>query len=63
MKTSITVSDRKEGDAIRTGLEDPAVRAFIVIMGALLTLPSDRARRRVLVYVKDRIEEEQTNNE
>jgi hypothetical protein len=57
MKATIEVSDRKEADAIRAGLEDPAVRAFVVIMGALLTLPSERARKRVLQYVLDYFDE------
>lgn len=53
MKASIEVENRNEADAIRTGLEDPATRAFVVVMGALATLPSDRARKRVLQYVTD----------
>jgi hypothetical protein len=53
MKATIEVKDRKEADAIRDGLEDPAVRAFVVIMGALAALPSDRARTRVMTYVTD----------
>lgn len=57
MKANIEVSDRKEADAIRTGLDDPAVRAFVVVMGILLPL-SERARRRVLTYVTDRLDEQ-----
>ena len=48
MKANIDVTNRREADDIRAGLEDPAVRAFVMIMGALSRLPSDRARRRVL---------------
>jgi hypothetical protein len=59
MKTSIPVADRKEADAIRRGLEDPAIRAFVIVMGVLLALPTDRARKRVLQFVSDRLEEEQ----
>jgi hypothetical protein len=57
MKTTIEVKDRKEGEHIRTGLEDPAVRAFVVIMGVLKALPSDRSRVRVLNYVNDLLDE------
>lgn len=60
MKTSIEVKDRREGDAIRAGLEDPVTRAIVVVTGLLLGLPTDRARRRVLDYVTDRLAE---NNE
>jgi hypothetical protein len=52
MKATIEVADRKEADAIRAGLDDPAVRACVVVMGALATLPI-RARMRVLEFVRD----------
>lgn len=58
MKANIDVKDRREADAIKLALEDSAVRAFVVVMGTLKSLPSDRARRRVLQYVHDRLEED-----
>ena len=58
MKANIEVKDRREADAIRTGLEDPAVRAFVIIVGVLLELPGDRARKRVLQYVTDMLDDE-----
>jgi hypothetical protein len=58
MKARIEVADRKEAEAIREGLEDPSVRAFVVMMGALKALPSDRARVRVMNYVTDMLNEE-----
>lgn len=58
MKASIEVKDRKEAESIRKALDDPAVRAFVVIMGVLLTLPSQRARKRVLQYVEDKFAED-----
>jgi hypothetical protein len=61
MKATIEVSDRKEADAIRIGLSDPAVRAFVVIMGALNSLPTDRARVRVMDFIRDRFEEMSEN--
>jgi hypothetical protein len=58
MKATIEVADRKEADAIRAGLNDPAVRAFVIVMGALSTLPSDRARKRVMQFVADTFQEQ-----
>ena len=57
MKATVEVKDRKEADAIRTGLEDPSIRAFVVITGLLLPM-SPRARQRVLQYVTDKLEED-----
>lgn len=54
MTSRIEVANRKEGQQIRAGLNDPAVRAFVKVIGILSTLPSDRARRRVLGFVMDR---------
>lgn len=59
MKASIEVKDRKEADAIRTALDDPVLRAQVVIVGTLKALPSDRARQRVLAFVTDTLAEEQ----
>jgi hypothetical protein len=56
VKATIEVADRKEADAIRAGLEDPTVRACVVVMGALATLPI-RARMRVLEFVRDHFDE------
>lgn len=58
MKTLIDVKNRKEGDTIRVALDDPAVRAFVLIVGTLKELPTDRARIRVLEFVKDKLDEE-----
>jgi len=57
MKASIEVEGRNEAEAIRTGLGNPATRAFVIVMGALAALPSDRARKRVLQYVSDYLDE------
>jgi hypothetical protein len=57
VKASIEVKDRKEADAIRTALDDPVVRAQVVIVGTLKALPSDRARARVLAFVQDSLDE------
>lgn len=61
MKVRIDVTTRAEGQQIRRALEDPSVRAFVKVMGSLLTLPSDRARERVLRLVDDKMAEEVPN--
>jgi len=58
MKTTIEVKDRKEAEHLRNGLEDPATRAFVVVMGALAQLPSKRAKMRVLTFVRDYFDEQ-----
>jgi hypothetical protein len=63
MKVSINVKNRREGDAMLRGLGDPAVHAFVMVMGALRMLPSKRAQLRVLQYVSDRLEEENVRGE
>lgn len=57
MKTPVTVKNRAEGRALRQALDDPTVRAFVVTMGTLAALPSDRSRARVLNYVADCFDE------
>ncbi len=57
MKTTIDVKDRREAQAIREGLLDPATRALVIVMGLLRPLASDRSRARVLTYVIDKLNE------
>jgi len=57
MKANIDVKDRKEAAYIRTALEDPVMRTQVIVLGALASLPSDRARKRVLQYVADYFDE------
>lgn len=57
MKIRIDVTDRAEGEAIRAALHDPETRAFVVTLGTLLQLPSDRARERVMRFVADKLDE------
>lgn len=57
MKASIEVSDRKEAELIRAGLADPQTRALVKVIGALSGL-TDRAKRRVLEYTRDRLDEQ-----
>jgi len=57
MKATVEVKDRKEADYIRSALDDPVMRAQVVVLGALRKLPSDRSRKRVLQYVADYFDE------
>jgi len=59
MKANIEVSSREEATAIKHGLEDPAMRAIVVVTGALSGL-SERARTRVLNFVLDNYRERET---
>lgn len=60
MKTvRLPVKDRAEATAIQTAMADPTTRAMVVTMGLLMQLPTDGARRRVLVYVADKLREHQ----
>lgn len=61
MTARIDVTNRKEAENIRRGLARPDVRAFVITMGILEALPSDRARERVLRFVVDKFDEEQAD--
>ena len=58
MRTTIEVASRAEGDAIRRALADPEAKALVLVLGALLELPTDRARQRTLAFVADALDEE-----
>lgn len=55
MKTAIDVENKREGDLVRQALADPDVRAYVNIMGALLGLDRERAKR-VLAMVNNQLE-------
>ena len=55
---TLLTKDKHEADAVRTAWGDPLTRAWIVVMGTLQQLPSDRGRQRVLRYVLDTVEEQ-----
>jgi len=57
MKIKIDVKDDREAQAIRAALNDKTTRAFVVVVGNLLSLSSDRARARVLNFVADELDE------
>jgi hypothetical protein len=47
----------KKANYIRAALKDPVMRTQVIVLGALSTLPSDRARKRVLEFVIDYFDE------
>jgi hypothetical protein len=53
MKVSVQANNKDEARAIQVGMNDPAVRAFVIICGLLEQLPTQRARNRVLQYAND----------
>jgi hypothetical protein len=57
VKAFIEVENRKEADELRRGLDEPDVRAFVRIVGALRDLP-EGGQRRVLAYMRDLIDSE-----
>jgi hypothetical protein len=59
MKIKIDVTDKKEADLIRRGLNDREVRAFVKVMAALSKLDGNWARRRVLNFVADHFREQE----
>lgn len=62
MKVAVPVKDREQAEAVRTAWGDPTVSAFVIVLGTLMSLPSDRARSRVIQYVTDLLEEERDAN-
>ena len=55
----LRVKDHDEAVAIGRALTRPDVRAFVVVVGTLDQLPTDRARSRVLNFVLDKLDAEQ----
>lgn len=58
LRITVEVENRDQARAIEAALTRDDVRAFAITVGALDTLPSDRARARVLRFVADRLDEE-----
>jgi len=56
MKATIEVKNRTEADAIKAGLDEPDIRAFVIVAGTLRPL-SSRGRRLVLDYVQDLVDD------
>lgn len=58
MNVKIECKDKAEADAIRRAMDDPTLRAIILVVGCLLALPTDRARKRAIDYAWDQIRED-----
>ena len=58
MKAAIEVANKKEAEFIRIALDDPTMRVFVTIMGALGSLHNDALRTRVLTFVNEYFAEE-----
>ena len=58
MKRTIEVINKREGELIAAGLAIPEVRAFVKVVAALHSLPTDRARVRVLTWLQSKGNEE-----
>jgi hypothetical protein len=55
-KIEIDVDSEQQADAIKAALTDPEMRAFAVVVGLLLP-HTPRARRRILMFVEDQLDE------
>jgi hypothetical protein len=58
VKVAIEVKNRDEATALKVAMGDPATRAFTLVMGTLLQLPTGRSRRRVLEFAIDHLGEQ-----
>lgn len=56
MKVAITVASHREAQALKTALDDPEIRTFVLISGTLLPF-SPIARERILSFVTNIIDE------
>ncbi len=56
-KIEFEVDSEQQAAAIERAMTDPEVRAFVIVVGALMP-HTPRARSRMLAYVQDQIDEE-----
>jgi hypothetical protein len=57
MDLTIPVANEDEREAIQCALMLPDIRAFVIMIGVLNRLPTNRARERVLNWIADHAEE------
>jgi len=62
-KITVEVKDKSQLEAIQRAVEHEDVRAFLVVVGTLAEFKSDRARKRILVYVADHFAERDESRE
>lgn len=52
MRVGIDLNNKQEADAVQRSLDDPLMKAAVVINGLLQALPTSTARSRVLTIVQ-----------
>lgn len=57
MKVGIEVKNRREAESVRRAMARPDVRAFVLVIGELEALPTERAKERVMNFVTDYFDE------
>jgi hypothetical protein len=57
MNAIIKVKNREESRQLKAGLDDPVVRATVLVCGALKALPDARSRERALRYAAEELAE------
>lgn len=57
MKATVEVESRAEAKSVQLAMSDATTKAYVVIMGVLMTLPSKRARLRVLCFAEEQTAE------
>ena len=58
MQINVDDVTEEQARAIETALTDKVFKAQAIMMGVLSTLPSDRARRRILRFIQDKLDED-----
>lgn len=61
MKATIEVTNKREAELVRQALADPETRCVVNVIGALQTLPDAKARSRVLTFVAQKLDAEETS--
>lgn len=59
----IEVKNASDRRAVELAMSDPVTRASVLVVGHLLTLPTDRARARAIQYVTDELAERNEREE
>jgi hypothetical protein len=57
MQANVTVKDRSEKKAVETAMEDPTIKACVVVTGTLMQLSSRDQQDRVLRFAMDKVSE------
>jgi hypothetical protein len=55
MNVTLKVKDKDLADALKRVMADPMTRTLVLVLGALLELPTDGQRRRAVREVADKL--------